>query len=355
MTTPPIQHLNAYLLPLVQTLDALGYVTRNIDPIGYVHLLARANLKPEPLRDALAMPPWPEPYSTLRPVLDAGAASALAAVDGLIEAAGPPEDITQAWRALRHYPRALETLYPLAGVLPQLNRFFLDPAQRDDTDLMRRLMQQPAPKDTGVICFGDDASARDAVWVYVPETYDPATPHPVVVALHGGSGNGRAFLWSWVRAARTRGAIVIAPSSVGQTWAMQGRDSDSPHLAQILRFVQQRWTIDPTRILLTGMSDGGTFTYTSGLATGSPFTHLAPVAAAFHPMLVAMADTERMRGLPLHIIHGDRDWMFPRQMAEDAANHFIAAGANVTYKPIADLSHAYGADLSSMILDWLLA
>ena len=355
MTTPPIQHLNAYLLPLVQTLDALGYVTRNIDPIGYVHLLARANLKPEPLRDALAMRPWPEPYSTLRPVLDAGAASALAAVDGLIEAAGPPEDITQAWRALRHYPRALETLYPLAGVLPQLNRFFLDPAQRDDMDLTRGLMQQPAPKDTGVICFGDDASARDAVWVYVPETYDPATPHPVVVALHGGSGNGRAFLWSWVCAARTRGAIVIAPSSVGQTWAIQGRDSDSPHLAQILRFVQQRWTIDPTRILLTGMSDGGTFTYTSGLATGSPFTHLAPVAAAFHPMLVAMADTERMRGLPLHIIHGDRDWMFPRQMADDAANHFTTAEANVTYRPIVDLSHAYGADLSSMILDWLLA
>ncbi len=287
-------------------------------------------------------------------MLDAGATSALAAVDGLIEAAGPPEDLTQAWRALRHFPRALETLYPLAGILPQLNRFFLDASHRDDADLTRRLMQQPPPDDTGVICFGD-ASARDAVWVYAPETYDPATPSPVVVALHGGSGNGRAFLWSWVRAARTRGAIVIAPSSAGQTWAIQGRDPDSPRLAQIMRFVQQRWTIDPTRILLTGMSDGGTFTYTSGLATGSPFTHLAPVAAAFHPMLTAMADADRIRGLPLHILHGDKDWMFPRQMAEDAANHFIAAGANVTYRPIADLSHTYGADLSTMILDWLLA
>ena len=354
MTTTPIQHLNAYVLALIETLDALGYVARHVDPIGYVHMLKRANLKPEPLRDALAMPPWPEPYSALRPVLDAGATSALAAVDGLIEAASPPEDLTQAWRALRHFPRALETLYPLAGILPQLNRFFLDTSHRDDADLTRRLMQQPAPDDTGIICFGD-ASARDAVWVYAPETYDPATPPPVVVALHGGSGNGRAFLWSWVRAARTRGAIVIAPSSVGQTWAIQGRDPDSPRLAQIMRFVQQRWTIDPTRIMLTGMSDGGTFTYTSGLATGSPFTHLAPVAAAFHPMLTAMADADRIRGLPLYILHGDKDWMFPRQMAEDAATRFTAAGANVTYRPIADLSHTYGADLSTMILDWLLA
>ncbi len=355
MTTAPIQHLNAYLLPLVETLEALSYVIRHIDPTGYVHMLARANLQPELLREVLAMPPWLESYSALRPVFDASAKSALAAVDGLIEAAGPPEDITQAWRALRHCSRALETLYPLAGILPQLNRFFIDPLHRDDKDLTRRLMQQPAPPDTGVICFGDDANSRDAVWVYVPETYDPATPHPVVFALHGGSGNGRSFLWSWARAARTRGAIVIAPSSVGQTWAIQGRDPDSPRLAQILGFVQQRWTVDPTRILLTGMSDGGTFTYTAGLDTGSPFSHLAPVAAAFHPMLVAMADAERMRSLPLHIIHGDRDWMFPRQMGEDAASHFSAAGANVTYKPIADLSHSYGADLSTMILDWLLA
>ena len=101
--------------------------------------------------------------------------------------------------------------------------------------------------------------------------------------------------------------------------------------------------------------NGGTFTYTSGLATDSPFTHLAPVAAAFHPMLVAMADAERISGLPIHIIHGDRDWMFPRQMAEDAANHFTNAGANVTYKPITDLSHTYGADISTMSVDWLLA
>jgi phospholipase/carboxylesterase len=354
MTSSHLQNIEAFIAPLLRTLEALTSVARHLHPIGYSHLLRDAGLSGDELRTALAMPPWPEPYSALRPVLDAGASYALAAVDGLIEAAGPPEDITQAWRALRYFPRALETLYPLAGILPQLNRYFLDASHRDDADLTRRLMKQPAQDDTGVICFGD-GTARDAVWVYVPESYDAAAPHPVVFALHGGSGNGRAFLWSWVRAARTRGAIVVAPSSIGQTWAIQGRDPDSPRLAQILRFVQQRWTIDATRILLTGMSDGGTFTYTSGLATGAPFTHLAPVVAAFHPMLTAMVDSERIHGLPLHILHGDKDWMFPRQMAEDAAKHFTAAGANVTYCPVADLSHTYGADLSTKILDWLLA
>ena len=171
----------------------------------------------------------------------------------------------------------------------------------------------------------------------------------------GGSGRGRAFVWSWVAACRSRGAILVAPTSLGQTWAIQGDDRDSPHIASILAFVRRKWTIDERRILLTGMSDGGTFSCTSGLVARSPFTHLAPVAAAFHPMLTAMADEDRMNGLPIHIIHGQRDWMFPIAMAQEARQHLTRAGAAVAYHEIEDLSHSYGADLSVMILDWLLA
>ena len=47
--------------------------------------------------------------------------------------------------------------------------------------------------------------------MYVPEYYDAARSWPLVVALHGGSGHGRDFLWTWLREARTRGVIVAAP------------------------------------------------------------------------------------------------------------------------------------------------
>ena len=40
--------------------------------------------------------------------------------------------------------------------------------------------------------------------------------------MHGGAGNGRAFLWSWLRDARGHGAIVISPTAVGDTWALHG-------------------------------------------------------------------------------------------------------------------------------------
>ena len=218
---------------------------------------------------------------------------------------------------------------------------------------MARLAAAPARDDTGVMHFDNEPGSRGGFSLYVPENYDPQTAWPVVFALHGGSGHGRSFLWSWVREARTFGAIVVAPTAVGRTWAIQGPDADTPNLARMLDAVRRQWTVDPARLLLSGMSDGGTFAYVSGLEPGSPFTHLAPASAAFHPMMAAYADKDRLTGLPIHIAHGVLDWMFPIDMAREAAQALTAAGADVTYRELDDLSHTYPRELNGPILRWL--
>ena len=103
------------------------------------------------------------------------------------------------------------------------------------------------------------------------------------------------------------------------------------------------------------MSDGGTFTLLSGLDDESPFTHLAPVAASFHPLLLTMAEPRRVTGLPVYLVHGALDWMFPVSIARTAQRALTAAGAKVTYREIADLSHAYPREEGSAMLDWFLA
>ena len=132
-----------------------------------------------------------------------------------------------------------------------------------------------------------------------------------------------------------------------------GEDTDTPNLARILAFVRERWNVDPARLLLTGMSDGGTFCYVSGLESASPFTHLAPVAATFHPLIAATADAERLRGLPIHLVHGRLDWMFPVQVARQTQAALSAAGADVTYRELDDLSHCYPREMNPAILNWL--
>jgi phospholipase/carboxylesterase len=67
-------------------------------------------------------------------------------------------------------------------------------------------------------------------------------------------------------------------------------------------------------------------------------------------MLVQMADADRVRGLPIHIVHGALDWMFPVELARQALRAFAKAGANVTYREVEDLSHTYPREMNAAML-----
>ena len=345
----------ALLDPLLRALELLTFVSRHLHPPDFEELMASIGTPDEELRSTLVrQSEWHEGLSGIRTALDAACDAALGAFAGLRETLQQGGDIRSVYRALRLVPKGMEALYPLAGLLPPVNRFFLDPSLRSDTEVQARFLGASArDKNTGVMQFGE--RERGGFWLYVPENHLADRAWPLVMALHGGSGTGRLFLWSWLRDARSRGAILVAPTSVGSTWALMGPDVDTPNLTRILELIRSRWNVDVSRILLTGMSDGGTFTYVSGLEAGSPFTHLAPVSAAFHPMLGQMADADRMRGLPIHITHGALDWMFPVELARQAQRVLLRRGAAVTYREVEDLSHTYPRGVNGAVLDWLEA
>jgi phospholipase/carboxylesterase len=288
----------------------------------------------------------------LRAPLVTASDAALTAFAGLRAVENGDGDLIAVFRALRHTPRAQEALYSLAARLPPVSAFFVDPASREDAGLLARLAE-PANESTGIIHDHNEPGSRGGFSLYVPEYYTPDRAWPLVMALHGGSGNGRGFLWSWLRDARSRGAILVAPTATGSTWALMGDDTDTPNLMRILDSVRARWNVDPGRMLLTGMSDGGTFCYVTGFDGASPFTHLAPVSATFHPLMAEMADADRLRGLPVHIVHGRLDWMFPVQVARQTSQALSAAGAKVTYRELDDLSHTYPREMNAEILKWL--
>jgi phospholipase/carboxylesterase len=330
---------------LLDTLDALGFIARHLHPPRLEELVATLGGRDAALREALADAVWPD---ELRDHVERAAEAALRACDGLRAAAGPTGDLRQAYRALRQVSPALEALYPLASVMPTVSRWFL---ASDNAAIGAAQTDLP----TGVMHAANETSERGGFSLYVPEDYDPAHAYPLVTALHGGSGHGRLFLWSWLREARGRGVILVAPTAMGDTWSLMEPQVDSDNLVRVLEGIAQRWNIDRSHLLLTGMSDGGTFTLLSGLDDGSPFTHLAPVAASFHPLLLTMADQRRVKGLPVYLVHGALDWMFPVSIARTAQRALTTAGAKVIYREIADLSHAYPRDENSGMLDWLLA
>ena len=353
MSEAVVDDIVTVLPPLLQSLEALSFVARHLNPPDFGRVMEAAGTPDGTLRSARAqLAEWPPEFADVRRAIETASDAALAAFAGLREVEHGNGDLVAVFRALRYVPRAQEALYPLTARFPPVSDFFIDPTMRDDSGLKSRL-QQPPSENTGVLHDHNEPGSRGGFSLYVPEYDAPDRPWPLVMALHGGSGNGRNFLWSWLRDARSFGAILVAPTATGPTWALMGEDTDTPNLMRILESVRSRWNVDPERILLTGMSDGGTFSYVSGLDGASPFTHLAPVAATFHPLMAEMADADRLRGLPIFLVHGRLDWMFPVQVARQTSRLLSAAGADVIYREIEDLSHCYPREMNAEILRWL--
>ena len=361
---PLAEAIGALLAPLLDALSALDAVERHLHPPKLPALAAQAADKAAPLRaglaqfEAVAFPPY---FEQFKERFAASARYAAEAIDTLAPATADADGALRACRALGAQARALQALYPVARMLPAVSRFFLPLARRGDAALLARLANADAERaGVGLGAFQrSDADAgyeagRGDVAVYVPEYYDPATPWPLIVALHGGVGSGSGFLWTWLADARARGAIVLAPTAIGETWSLTGRDIDTPNIHAAVEHACKRWNIDAGRMLLTGVSDGGTFCYVSGLRPDSPFTHLAPCAATFHPLLLDVAPPTRLAALPVYLLHGELDWMFPAEQARTAQAALEAAGARVVYRQRADLSHAWPHDENPRILDWLL-
>lgn len=336
--------------PLLAALDRMQTVQRHLHPIHLDSLKGKVGEMAPPLQAA-----YDAFDSGDDPIADGVRTSmelTLKAAAAFAETPRDPEGIFLAYRALRYTPYALETLFPAASVSPAVNAFFLE-TQRQGDDVFLAALAAPHP-DSGVFHFDNERGSKGGHSVYVPETYDPTQSYPVVVALHGGAGHGRAFLWTWLKEARSRKFILVSPTACGDTWALMEPEIDSRNLDAILKSVGERWTVDDSRLLMTGMSDGGTFTYVSGLRGASPFTHLAPIAASFHPMMLELIDAPNVAGRPIYITHGTHDWMFDVQVAHMAREVLGGIGADIVFREIPDLAHTYPRDENPRILDWFL-
>ena len=323
-------------------------------------LLPSLRAKLVPLRDRLAevLPPLlelPPPVGgeALRDGLAAGAEHALVALQGFCDETAPEAGgVPKILDAMRAACRAQESLYALRFALPPLGRLYAEEAWHDR---LPELDPEP-PEGMGVGLHagggGRDRTQRGGFVFYVPETARPDRPMPLVVALHGGFGHGADFLWTWLREARSRGFLLLAPTSRGATWSLNAPAADGRAVDSMVAFLAERFPVDPERILLTGLSDGATFSLLLGLGEDVPYTHLAPLSGVLHPLNVHAGNLERAAGRPIHLVHGALDWMFPVDLARMARDELEKAGADLVYREIENLSHTYAREENAHILRW---
>ncbi len=263
--------------------------------------------------------------------------------------APPHERIGRILGALHFVARAQETFYQLRQGLPPFADYWQLPGS-GVTD--QPAASAPARGDDGMPATGIVHVSRGGhhggFSLYVPEHYTPDRRWPLIVALHGGSGNGRDFLWTWLREAKSCGYLLVAPSAVADTWsAVEDRG-----LLEILAWLDARYQLAVDRVLLTGLSDGATFALLYGLAHPNVYRALAPLCGVLHPANEVLGNFGRAPGVPIYLVHGAQDFLFPVELARAARDTLTAAGAALEYRELAELSHTYPRSENVKILQW---
>ncbi len=102
--------------------------------------------------------------------------------------------------------------------------------------------------------------------LYVPTTYDPAKPTPLVISLHGGAmwPAAQMEIDRWNRIAEEHGFLLVYPSAVSgrgpRSWrsgAERGPMRDVRYISELIDTLRASYSIDSTRIYASGLSNGG--------------------------------------------------------------------------------------------------
>lgn len=243
--------------------------------------------------------------------------------------------------------RGLYKLYDLRDQLPIVAEYFIAAGAQPPV-----ASGTAATAPTGFI-QRDRNDERSDYTLYIPEDYAPERPLPLIVALHGGYGQGEEYIWTWLRSARSRGYAILAPKSWGNTWDMSVPSRDTKSVARMFEEVAREYAIDRQRVYLSGLSDGGIFTYILGLERSDLFRGLAPVAGALHLVVDQMLREGRGKDTPMFVIHGVHDFIFPVAFTRQTCALLEQIGYNVKYEELPDWGHAFPYSINErLVLPW---
>ncbi|MFL4999462.1 MAG: phospholipase, partial [Xanthobacteraceae bacterium] len=151
MSEAVVDDIVAVLPPLLQSLEALSFVARHLNPPEFGSVMDAAGMPDQALQAVRGrLGGWPEEFTGLQSSLETASDAALAAFAGLRAVEQGDGDLVAVFRALRHVSRAQEALYPLAAKLPPVSSFFVHPDLREDAGIKARLAQR-ANENTGII------------------------------------------------------------------------------------------------------------------------------------------------------------------------------------------------------------
>ena len=215
------------------------------------------------------------------------------------------------------------------------------------------LLSRPQPVEhagpTGLQAL-PDANGRDS-YLYVPPSYTPEHPCPLVLLLHGAGGHALHGLDLLRDQADAAGLILLAPASRDSTWDLIARHyygADVELIERSLAMVFADYAIDTRRLAVGGFSDGASYALSLGMDNGDLFSHVIAFSPGFIMPLAS-------RGLPrVFIAHGDADDVLPVTIcSRRIVPRLEREGYPVTYVEFAG-EHVVPPEITQRAVGWFL-
>jgi predicted peptidase len=199
--------------------------------------------------------------------------------------------------------------------------------------------------------------------LYLPKSYhtSPGRTWPLMIYLHGaGERTTNVFGVTWhgppklVREGHDFPFIIVAPLCPPKQWW-----SDTK-LLHLLDHAEEEYRVDTNRVYLTGMSMGGSGTWSLGLAQAKRFAAIAPICGNANPALLKKLGPDQVEAIKsLHIwaYHGAKDPTVPVAASErmvEALKKMGCTNVHFTKYPNADHDSWTATYGTANFYQWLL-
>lgn len=155
--------------------------------------------------------------------------------------------------------------------------------------------------------------------LYVPASYDPNEPTPLVISIHGYAEwpAHQAHISRWNDLADEQGFLVVYPSgtSFPKHWRTMGLAHtngdpalDVQFISDLIDKLESEYNIDPARIYANGLSNGGGMSYLLACKLADRIAAIGSVAGAYTYPLDQCSPS---RPVPLIAFHGNADPIVP--------------------------------------------
>jgi len=178
----------------------------------------------------------------------------------------------------------------------------------------------------------------------VPKSVDLAKPAPLVIAFHGMLIDSKDLMPKYTKlndTAEKHKFIIAYGEAIKKSWGLAPDKikKDLAYFDALLAKLTTEYKIDPDRIYVLGMSNGGYFAHLVGKerskTVAAVASHSGPLGA--QTLLGINAD----RKFPVLIIHGDKDNLMPVEWARDNRDRYKKEGHEVQYVELAGLGHVW--------------